>query len=162
MTEIYAIIRIRGVVGAPHNVEYTLRLLRLVRKYHCVLYPAKPPLKGMLDTVKDWVTWGEIDYTTLVELLRKRGEVTGHKPLTDDYVKEKLGILNIYTIEDLARAILEEKVLFHKLEEYGIKPVFRLHPPRKGFKGSSRKPYKDNGELGYRGSVINKLLERMM
>lgn len=162
MVEVYAIIRIRGVVGVPYDVDYTLRLLRLVRKYHCSLYPATPPVKGMLDVVKDWVTWGEIEYSTLAELLKKRGRVIGNKQLTDDFVKEKLGSLGVNSIDDLAKAILENRILFHKLEDYGIKPVLRLHPPKKGFKGSTKKHFKDGGELGYRGQTINELLKRMM
>lgn len=163
MPEVYAIIRIRGTVGVPYDVEYTLKLLRLVRKYHCSLYPASPQINGMLDVVKDWITWGEIDYPTLVELLRKRGRVIGNKPLTNDFIKERLGTkLGIDTLENLAKAILNGKILFNTLEEYGIKPVFRLHPPKKGFKGNIKRPYKDGGELGYRGPAINELLMRMI
>jgi len=158
-TPIYAVIRIRGTVGVPYDIEYTLRLLRLVRKFHCVIYPATPSIIGMLEKAKDWITWGEIDYETLVELLKKRGRTRGNKPLTDEYVQKVLGLSGI---EDLARKILEGKLVFHKLEDYGIKPVFRLHPPRKGFKGSIKKPYKDGGELGYRGKAINELLKRMI
>uniref|UniRef100_A0A7C2VG96 Large ribosomal subunit protein uL30 n=1 Tax=Ignisphaera aggregans TaxID=334771 RepID=A0A7C2VG96_9CREN len=162
MPEVYAIIMLRGTVGIPYDVKHTLRLLRLIRKFNCSLYPATPAVQGMLNVVKDWVTWGEIDYPTLVELLRKRGRTTGNKPLTEEVIKSKLGVLNISNIEDLAKSILEGKILFHKLEDYGIKPVFRLHPPKKGFKGSIKKPYKDGGELGYRGHAINELLKRMM
>jgi len=43
-----------------------------------------------------------------------------------------------------------------------VKPVFRLHPPRGGFKGSIRKPYGAGGELGYRGAAINELIRRML
>lgn len=162
MVEVYAIVRLRGTVGVPYKVEYTLKMLRLVRKYHCSLYLATPSIEGMLDVVKDWATWGEIDYLTLVELLKKRGRVVGGKPLTDEFVKEKLSVLGIYTVEDLAKAIFAGKIMFSKLEEYGVKPVFRLHPPKGGFKGSIKKPYKDGGELGYRGNAINELLKRMM
>ena len=155
----YAIIRLRGLVGTPEDIEYTLRLLRLTRKFTCVVYPATPSIEGMLRKVKDWVTWGEIDMQTFIELLRTRGRIRGNKPLTDEYVKKVLGLNGI---EDLAKAVFEGKILFHKLEDYGIKPLFRLHPPRKGFKGSIKKPYSAGGELGYRGPAINELLKRMM
>lgn len=39
--------------------------------------------------------------------------------------------------------------------------VFRLSPPRKGFRGSIKEPY-PRGELGNRGDKINELLERMV
>ncbi len=156
---LYAIIRIRGIPDTPYDIEYTLRLLRLVRKFHCVLYPDTPSIRGMLQKVKDWVTWGEINRDTLIELLRKRGRIVGNKPLTDEFVRAKL---SLPSIEALADKLLSGELLFHKLEDYGIKPVFRLHPPKGGFKGSIKKPYGSGGELGYRGSAINELLRRMI
>jgi large subunit ribosomal protein L30 len=154
-----AIIRLRGRVGTPYDVEYALRLLRLVKKYHCVVYPMSESIQGILNKIKDWVAWGEIDLDTLTMLLKKRGRVKGGKPLTDEYIKKILAVENI---EILAKILYEGKLKLHKLGEYGIKPVFRLHPPKGGFKGSIRKPYKDGGETGYRGSEINKLIVRMI
>ena len=154
-----AIIRLRGSVGIPHDIAYALRLLRLVRKYHCVIYPATESLQGILNKVKDFITWGEIDLETLTSLLRKRGRVSGGKPLTDEFIKKNL---NIDNIDEFAKTLYEGRLELHKLEKYGIKPIFRLHPPKGGFKGSIRKPYKDGGEAGYRGSEINNLLKRMI
>ena len=54
------------------------------------------------------------------------------------------------------------KKLKKRLKDHGKNfPVFHLHPPRGGFKGSIKKhlPY---GELGYRGKEIEKLIERML
>ncbi|MEM0224543.1 MAG: uL30 family ribosomal protein, partial [Desulfurococcaceae archaeon] len=93
---VYAIIRLRGQVNVPYEVEHTLKLLRLHRKYHCVLYPANlPGLKGMLEKVKDYVTWGEINKETLVQLLYARGRIPGGRKLTDEYIDEKLGELGV-------------------------------------------------------------------
>ncbi|MEM1696538.1 MAG: 50S ribosomal protein L30 [Desulfurococcaceae archaeon] len=160
---VYAIIRIKGRVDCPYDVEYTLKLLRLHKKYHCVLYPKTlPGLDGMLLKAKDWITWGEIDRETLIELLYKRGKIACNKPLTDEYVDTHLAKLGINGgIPALADAILEGRVMLHKLNNL-IKPVFRLHPPRKGFKGSTKRPYDQGGELGYRGSAINELIKRML
>ncbi len=157
----YAIIRIRGRVDVPPDVDYTLKLLKLHKKFHASLYPSSlPGIEGMLRKVKDWVTWGEINKPTLVALLRTRGRIVGNKPLTDDYVNKVLGLSN--GIEELADLILSEKIYFHKLEEKGIKPVFRLHPPRGGFRRSTKRPYGDQGELGYRGEAINDLIMKML
>lgn len=156
---LYAIIRIRGRVDVPPDIEYTLKLLRLHKKYHAVLYPSDlPGIQGMLHKIKDWATWGEIDKETLVELLRKRGRIIGDKPLTDEFVEKKLLIKN--GVEGLAEALLKGEVMYHKLKY--VKPVFRLHPPRGGFKGSIKKPFNDGGELGYRGRAINELIRRML
>jgi len=157
---LYAVIRIRGTADIHPDIEHTLKLLRLHKKYHAVLYPADlPGLKGMLQKAKDWVTWGEIDRETLLELLRKRGRIPGNKKLTDQYVKEKLGLDN--GLEELADKMLNGEILLHKLEDK-IKPVFRLHPPEKGFRKSIKRPYNDMGELGYRGATINELIRRMI
>lgn len=159
----YAIIRLRGQVNCPYTVEYTLKLLRLHKKYHCVIYPSTlPGLKGMLEKTKDWITWGEISRDVLVELLYKRGRVPGNKPLTDEYVDAHLAVYGIKGgVPALADAIMEGRVMLHKLKNI-VKPVFRLHPPRGGFKGSIKKPYTQGGELGYRGPAINDLIKRML
>jgi len=162
MVELYAIIRIRGRVDVPPDVEYTLKLLRLYKKFHMSIYPSNlPGLQNMLLKVKDWVTWGEIDYETLLLVLKRRGRVIGGKPLSDevvDKILEKYGLKG--GVEALAKAIYEGKIMLHKLEY--IKPVFRLHPPRGGFKYSIKRPYGDGGELGYRGRDINELIKRML
>ncbi|OYT39879.1 MAG: 50S ribosomal protein L30 [Desulfurococcales archaeon ex4484_58] len=162
MPELYAIIRIRGRVDVPPDVKHTLKLLRLHKKFHMVIYPSdQPGLKGMLMKVKDWVTWGPINYETLVEVLKKRGRIVGNKPLTDEIVDKYLSKYCVKGgIEGLAKALLEGKVKLHKLEF--IKPVFRLSPPKGGFKKSIKRPYSDQGELGYRGEAINDLIKRML
>ena len=163
--KLYAIIRIRGRVDVRPEVRYTLSLLRLHKKYHLVLYPSTTPgLEGMLRKIRDWVTWGEIDRETLIQLLRSRGRTPGNKPLTDEYAKEKLGLSGI---EELADKLLKGEIMLHKLYDKNkkiwiIKPVFRLHPPRGGFRGSIKKHYGAGGELGYRGPAINELIKRML
>ncbi|MGC8949630.1 MAG: 50S ribosomal protein L30, partial [Thermoprotei archaeon] len=84
------------------------------------------------------------------------GRKIGNKPLTENDIKN----LGFNGFEDLAQALLEGKVKLKDLKM--IKPVFRLHPPRKGFKKSVKKMYTDGGELGYRGPKINELLLRMI
>jgi large subunit ribosomal protein L30 len=44
----------------------------------------------------------------------------------------------------------------------GIHPIFRLHPPSKGFKGKTKKNFRAGGEAGYRGEAINDLVKRMV
>ncbi|MCD6323586.1 MAG: 50S ribosomal protein L30 [Desulfurococcales archaeon] len=154
---LYAIVRIRGTVDVPPDVETTLRLLRLTRKYSAVIYPKNETIDGMLQVVKDWVTWGEVDREVLKELLLKRGRLPGNRRLSEEGVKNVLGI----TLDELLDNLMEGKLLWHKLDGK-VKPVFRLHPPKGGFKRSTKKPYKAGGELGYRGSEINALLKKMI
>ena len=108
----------------------------------------------MLQVVKDYVAFGEIDAETLAMLLRNRGKLIGDKPLTDEYVKEKTGY---DSIEEFAKAVVEGKASLKDLSD--LKPVFRLHPPRGGLKNI--KWHYPRGSLGYHGKDINKLLYKM-
>ncbi len=155
---LYAIVRIRGTVDVPPKVRDTLRMLRLTRKFAAVIYPKNETIEGMLKVVKDWVTWGEIDRETLKELIIKRGRLPGNKPITEEVIKE---LFNGLSIDEFVDALIQGKILWHKLDGK-VKPVFRLHPPKGGFKGSIRKPIGSGGELGYRGKEINELLRRMI
>ena len=58
------------------------------------------------------------------------------------------------------KAAADGKTDFKKI---GVKPVFRLTPPKKGFgRQGIKKPYSIGGALGYRASDINDLLNRMI
>lgn len=154
---LYAIIRLRGTADVHPDVKATLRMLRLTRKFTAVLYPKNETIDGMLKVVKDWVTWGEVDEETLKQLILKRGRLPGNKPITEEKVKEIFGM----SIDELVKALVDGKILWHKLDGK-VKPVFRLHPPKGGFKRTIRKPIKAGGELGYRGMEINDLLRKMI
>ena len=130
-------------------------MLRLMRNNHAVLIDDRPSFLGMIKTVQDYVTFGELSRESVVSLLRKKGRLAGNKKLTDEYA-QKVGHKSL---EDLADAIADCRVEYWKLRD--IQPVFRLHPPTKGFKGKIKKGYGSGGELGYRGENINRLLSRM-
>ena len=151
-----AVVRVRGTINVRKEIEDTLKLLHLTRNCHATLIDNRPSYMGMLHKVQNQVTWGEVSKEVIALLLKKRGRLVGNKKLTDEYVKR----LGFESIDDLAEAIYNLKVEFNKLP--GIKPVFRLHPPRKGYKGSIKKSYKSGGVTGYRGEAINDLLERMI
>jgi large subunit ribosomal protein L30 len=158
---LYLIIRIRGTVDVRPEVEHTLYLLRLRQRFAASLYHSSlPGLEGMLQKIRDWATWGEIDRDTLIQLIRVRGRLIGDKPITDEWVQKNLGLYG--GIPELADKLLSGEIMYHKLEDKGVKPFFRLHPPRGGFKGSIKRHYGDGGELGYRGTAINELVRRML
>lgn len=148
----FAVIRIRG--EAKREVEDTLKMLRLKKLNNCVILPETPDFKGMLQKVKDFVTWGEIDKDTLVELLKKRLR-TGEKRVDEKVLKE---LTNFDSFEGFASALIEGKVKLKDFEK--LNPVFRLTPPSKGFK--SVKEYYPKGDLGYRGKAVNELIKRMI
>ena len=154
--KLLAVIRIRGQPDRRPEERKTLELLRLRKRFHCVLVPDTPSIRGMLKVVEYVVTYGEIDKETLALLLERRGRLTGNRRLTPEYLKS----IGFNSFEELAEALLEGKVRVKDLPE--MKPVFRLHPPSGGFKGSVKKHYREGGELGYRGPAINELLKRMI
>ncbi len=149
-----AAVRVRGRTGIKGDISDTLDMLRLTRINHAVLVPETPSFLGMLRKAKDYITWGEIDPETLEEILEKRAMLPGREKVTPDYLKKT----EYKSAQKLAKALLEEKT---RLEEVGIKPVFRLHPPRKGYK-DSKKAFNEGGTLGYQGEEINILLKRMV
>ena len=109
----------------------------------------------MLQKGKDYITWGEIDAETLAKVITKRGRLAGDVKVTDEYLKENT---DYSSVEELAKAVVESEAT---LEDAGIKPVFRLHPPRKGYK-STKKTYNEGGSLGYRGENLGELIVKMI
>jgi len=150
---VYAAIRVRGSVKTTPQIKRTLELLRLDRVNHLVL--VRPEQRGMLDKVQAYITFGEMDAETLAKALEKRARLQGNKKIGKEFLKEK----KIGSFEEMAKAILEGK----KLEEFGLKPVMRLNPPKKGYERAGiKKGYSTGGALGYRASDINKLIKRMV
>ena len=153
---VFAVIRVRGTVNVDPDIKHTLKLLRLTKVNHCVLIEENNVMKGMLQVIKDYVTWGEIDNENLSKMIISRGKLKGDKKITDDYIKSSTSLNNI---EKLSKSIIENKFNYKDIPD--VKPLFRLNPPKKGFEGIKRS-YKNNGALGYRGKEINNLIERMV
>jgi len=151
-----AVVRIRGTVNVRKEVEDTLRMLNLQRNCHATLIDDRPSLLGMLRKAQSFITWGEASKETIALLLKKRGRIVGNRKLTDEYAKK----IGYDSLDALAEAIYNLKVGLKDLP--GVKPVFRLHPPRKGFRGTVKKSYSAGGEAGYRGEAINDLIRRMV
>jgi large subunit ribosomal protein L30 len=149
-------VRIRGMSDISQEIKDTLNMLRLTRSCHATLVDDRPAYNGMLRKSKDYLTWGEVSQENIALLLKKRGKLVGDKKLTDEYAKE----LGYKSLDDLAEAIFKMEVECSSLPE--VKPVFRLRPPKKGFKGKVKRSYAAGGEAGYRGDAINDLLKRMV
>lgn len=151
----YAVVQVRGVVNTRRDIKDTLKMLRLHHINHCVFLADTPEILGMIRKVKDYVAYGEVDESTLETLMRTRGRLEGNDTLTDEYLKENSELSGI---ADLAKAMIEGTVRVRDIP--GLKPVLRLHPPRKGYK-SLKRTYPQGGALGYYGQEINALLYKM-
>ncbi|MBL7118095.1 MAG: 50S ribosomal protein L30 [Candidatus Syntrophoarchaeum sp.] len=153
----YAVIKLRGSVSIRPEIKHTLELLRLHRVNHCVVVEENAYYKGMIRKVKDYVAWGDISEDVLEVLFKKRGRLEGGKRLTEEYLRENT---SFDSMKELAHGLYEGKTKMKDLTGVKIKPLFRLHPPRKGHKGIKRS-VKQGGELGYHGDKINELLVKM-
>ncbi len=67
------VIRIRGQVGLNKDIVNTFYRLRLRKKYTCIVLenPSKEQL-GMIEKVKNFVAYGEIDDATYKKLVEAR------------------------------------------------------------------------------------------
>ena len=153
---VFAVIRIRGSINVNPDIKHTLKLLRLNKVNHCVLVEENDIMKGMLQVIKDYVTWGEIEKEYLLKLIKTRGKIIGNKILTNNHLKSST---SIDSIEKLSESIYKNKFNYKDIPD--IKPLFRLNPPKKGYNGV-KKSFKNKGSLGYRGKEINKLIDKMI
>lgn len=151
-----AAIKVRGQISAQREARETLGMLHLSRSNHAVLVENTPSMVGMLRRVQSYVTWGEVSKETIAVLLAKRGRLVGDKKLTEDYAQR----IGYKSLDDLAEALATCKVAHRNLRD--IQPLFKLHPPTKGFKGKTKKSFRAGGEAGYRGEAINELVKRMI
>jgi large subunit ribosomal protein L30 len=151
-----AVIRIRGIPTASPDVRKTLEMLHLCRVSHATLVNDKPAYIGMLRKAQQFLAWGEVSEDNIKLLLKERGKLIGGKELTDGYA-QKIGYK---TLDELAEALYNTEVEYKNLQD--MKPVFRLHPPSKGYKGTVKKSYKMGGASGPCGEAINDLIKRMI
>ena len=151
----FAVVKVRGTISAKREARETLDMLRLDKTNNAVLIDNRPSFIGMLFRVQNYVTWGEVSKETVAMLLKERGRLAGGKKLSDEYVQKQ----GYKSIDALAEAIATCKAEYQKLPN--VQPVFKLHPPSKGFKGKTKKSYSAGGEAGYRGEKINELVKRM-
>ncbi len=151
-----AVVRVRGTVSAQKEARETLSLLHLDHTNHAILIDDRPSYKGMLQRVGNYVTWGEVTKETVSEMLQKRARLLGNKKLDEEYLTK----IGYKTFDELAEALINGKVEHGKLPF--MTPLFKLHPPTKGYKGKTKKSFRQGGEAGYRGEAINALVTRMI
>lgn len=135
------VIRISGQAQLPTKVIETLYRMRMRRKYIGTLLEDTPENRKLLERVRNYVAFGVVSDAMLQQLLENRGVSVTKKPFDARKVAQ----------------IIQTK----GFEEAGIKPFFRLHPPRKGIE--SKKHFGvGKGVLGDHKEAIDKLVERML
>jgi large subunit ribosomal protein L30 len=133
------VIRISGLVEIPSYSQETMFRLGLKRKYSAILLKESKENQPLLQAIRNFVAYGKINERVLEDLISKRGQSIN---------KTRIDAKAIITH-------LDKK----SLVSLGLKPFFRLHPPRGGIKSKLHFP---KGILGDNGDKINDLVRRML
>ena len=151
-----AIVQVRGEVNQEQGVRDTLEMLNLDRVNHATLVPETDAYAGMVTKVNDWVAHGEPSADVVATLIERRAEpAAGEGDIDDEWVADNT---DYDGVEALAEALVDEETT---LQEAGLSPTLRLHPPRGGHDGIKH-PTKEGGQLGkHTTEEIDTLLEAM-
>ena len=112
------------------------------RKYTAVLFEDSPKTARILKNLRDYVAYGRINEQLLVRMIELRGQSIDKKKKID--------------ANAIAHALGKKT-----LTELGVKPFFRLHPPRGGIESKNHFGV-GKGVLGNNLEHINNLVERML
>ena len=135
------VIRIAGLVEIPPQPQEAMFRMRLRRKYSAVLIEPTKENMSLLETVRNFVAYGDINKETLKLLIEKRAQSIDKKKINAETIIEQMNKKD--------------------LESLGVKPFFRLHPPRGGIDSKIHFPRK-KGVLGDNKEKINDLVRRML
>ncbi len=136
------IIRISGLVDVSSDVNEALFRMRLRRKYSAVILADTELNRKLLVKVRNYVAFGKISKEDLSMLIEKRGISIDKKKKVD--VKK--------VVEGFPKS---------SFIDLGVKPFFRLHPPRGGIDSKIHFPVR-KGVLGDHKDKINELMRRML
>jgi large subunit ribosomal protein L30 len=136
------VLNIHGKINSSVPVREALEELKVEKKFSATVVTDDAPTMGMLKRCKDYVAWAPVDLELLTTLLQKRGMVSTTLRLDADSLKT----LGFKSHAELAEKMLKDKVRLSDVR--GLRPFFRLSPPKGGFKRSLRRQYSEKGMLG--------------
>lgn len=73
-----AVILVRGLQGSRQNIRDTLKMLNILRRNVCVVVDGTNSLLGMINKVRTYVTYGEIDAETIALLEKRKNKGAKH------------------------------------------------------------------------------------
>jgi len=151
-----ALVQLRGEVNVNRDIRDTLEMLNLGRVNHATFVPETPAYEGMIAKVNDYVARGTPSQETVELLLERRGEpADGDGSIDDEWVADNTDYADIAALTD---ALLAEETT---LQDAGLSPTLRLHPPRGGHDGV-KQPVVTGGQIGVHDSEeIDSILEAM-
>lgn len=149
------VLNLHGAINSSGPVRKALEELKVVKRFSASVVPGDPSTLGMLKLCKDRIAWAPIDADLLATLLKKRGMISTTKALDSASLK-KMGYRDH---EELATKMIKEEMRLSAVE--GLRPFFRLAPPRGGFKRSMRRASSEKGLLGS-NPKLSELVGRML
>ena len=150
------VINLRGIVNTRAPVKTTLEQLSIVRRFNSTIVPDDPVYRGMLNLSKEHVAWCKIDGELAEKLLRMHSEKSTGVRFAEEELKENK---EYPSFSALAKGLESGKARLAALQ--GMRPFFRLNPPKGGFRRSTRRQHRAGGVLGH-NEELPKLVERML
>jgi large subunit ribosomal protein L30 len=150
------VVNLRGLVNTRSPIKTTLEQLSIARRFNATIVPDNEVYRGMLNLSKDHVAWCRIDQPLAEKLLRARSERSTGVKFSEQELEEKN---ELHSFSELANGLESGAVKLNEM--HGMRPFFRLNPPRGGFKRSTRRQFRDGGILG-QNEELPKLIEKML
>jgi large subunit ribosomal protein L30 len=150
------VVNLRGLVNTRAPVKTTLEQLSIARRFNSTIVPDDRVYRGMLNVSKEHVAWCKLDSSLAEKLLKTRSEKSTGVRFSENELKENK---DYPSFAALAKGLESGKVKLSSLS--GMRPFFRLNPPRGGFRKSTRRQFREGGVLGH-NEQLPKLVERML
>jgi len=149
------VVNLRGLVNTRTPVRTTLEQLSIARRFNATIVPDDEVHQGMLRLAKEHVAWCKLGAETAEKLLKSRSEKsTGRR-----FEESDLAGKDFNSFSGIAHALESGELKLGNLG--GLRPFFRLSPPKGGFKKSTRRQHAAGGVLG-KNDDLPKLVERML
>jgi len=149
------VVNLHGKINSTRATRRALGEMKVERKFTASVLSDDGPTVGMLKSCKDFLAWGPLEKETLATLLERKGMVSERKHMGPEALAE----LGAKSYEELAGRMLDQSLRLSALK--GVRPFFRLSPPRGGFKKSLRRQSSDGGVLG-RNPNLAEIVRRMV
>ena len=149
------VLNLHGEINASAPVRKALGELKLEKRFSASVVPDDPSTLGALRLCKDRLAWAPIEASILTSLLEKRGMVSTTKVLDQDALKQ----MGFKDYGELAEMMLKNGTRLSAVG--GLRPFFKLSPPKGGFKKSMRRSTSEGGIMG-RNPDLLELIGRMI
>ena len=149
------VVNLHGMINVPHAARKAMTELKVERRFSASLVKDDPTTVGMLRLCKDYIAWAPADKELLTSLLKSRGKVSERKKLGEAELKK----LGFQKYEDLASKLIDGGLKLSSFQ--GLRPFFKLSPPRGGFKESTRRHAGEGGVLG-NNPKLTEIVKRMI